>query len=143
MEQTLALEKAKASLNVVKKSKEELKEKYTFFAPVGSTIKRRERGINFTEQNYLSLLKSYNDALMRKKNLEMTSATLKVLNPPAYPIQPEPHGRKNIVLMSLLGSIAFIVGLFLIIELLDRTLRDKIRTERLTGSKLIVKRRHC
>ena len=137
LEQTLALEKAKASLNVVKKSKEELKEKYTFFAPVGSTIKRRERGINFTEQNYLSLLKSYNDALMRKKNLEMTSATLKVLNPPAYPIQPEPHGRKNIVLMSLLGSIAFIVGLFLIIELLDRTLRDKIRTERLTGSKLI------
>ncbi|WP_276965056.1 hypothetical protein [Bacteroides graminisolvens] len=137
LEQTLALEKAKASLNVVKKSKEELKEKYAFFAPVGSTIKRRERGINFTEQNYLSLLKSYNDALMRKKNLEMTSATLKVLNPPAYPIQPEPHGRKNIVLMSLLGSIAFIVGLFLIIELLDRTLRDKIRTERLTGSKLI------
>lgn len=137
LEQTLALEKAKASLNVVKKSKEELKEKYAFFAPVGSTIKRRERGINFTEQNYLSLLKSYNDALMRKKNLEMTSATLKVLNPPAYPIQPEPHGKKNIVLMSLLGSIAFIVGLFLIIELLDRTLRDKIRTERLTGSKLI------
>nr|MBP9602457.1 hypothetical protein [Lutibacter sp.] len=137
LEQTLALEKAKASLNVVKKSKEELKEKYVFFAPVGSTIKRRERGINFTEQNYLSLLKSYNDALMRKKNLEMTSATLKVLNPPAYPIQPEPHGRKNIVLMSLLGSIAFIVGLLLIIELLDRTLRDKIRTERLTGSKLL------
>lgn len=137
LEQTLALEKAKASLNVVKKSKEDLKEKYAFFAPVGSTIKRRERGINFTEQNYLSLLKSYNDALMRKKNLEMTSATLKVLNPPAYPIQPEPHGRKNIILMSLLGSIAFIVGLFLIIELLDRTLRDKIRTERLTGSKLL------
>ena len=137
LEQTLALEKAKASLNVVKKSKEDLKEKYAFFAPVGSTIKRRERGINFTEQNYLSLLKSYNDALMRKKNLEMTSATLKVLNPPAYPIQPEPHGRKNIVLISFLASIAFIVGLFLIIELLDRTLRDKIRTERLTGSKLL------
>ncbi|MBP9579387.1 MAG: hypothetical protein KBE39_07590 [Parabacteroides sp.] len=137
LEQTLALEKAKASLDIVRKSRQDLENRYIFFAPVGSTIKRKERGINFTEANYLSLLKSYNDALMRKKNLEMTSAALKVLNPPAYPIQPEPHGRKNIVLMSLLGSIAFIVGLFLIIELLDRTLRDKIRTERLTGSKLL------
>ena len=67
---------------------------------------------------------------MRKKNLEMTSATLKVLNPPTFPIQPEPNSRRNIVLLAFLGSIAFIIGFFLIIELLDRTLRDKIRTER-------------
>ncbi len=135
--QTLAFEKAKSELDIIQRSRREINDKYIFFAPVGSTLKRKERNINFTEQNYLSLLKSYNDALMRKKNLEMTSATLKVLNPPTFPIQPEPNSRRNIVLLAFLGSIAFIIGFFLIIELLDRTLRDKIRTERLTKSKLL------
>lgn len=135
--QTLAYEKAKSELDVIQRSRQELNNKYVFFAPVGSTIKRKERNINFTEQNYLSLLRAYNEALMRKKNLEMTAATLKVLNPPAYPIQPEPNSRRNLVLLAFLGSIALIIGFFLIVELLDRTLRDKIRTERLTKSKLL------
>ena len=135
--QTLALEKAKSELDIIQRSRADLNDRYVFFAPVGSTIKRKERNINFTEANYLSLLKSYNDALMRKKNLEMTSATLKVLNPPAFPIQPEPNSRRSVVLLAFFGSIAFIIGFFLIIELLDRTLRDKIRAERLTKSKLL------
>lgn len=137
LEQTLAYEKAKASLDVIQKSKEELKDKYAFYAPVGSTLKRKERNINFTEANYLSLLQSYNTALMRKKNLEMTSASLKVLNPPAYPIQPEASNRKKIVIGTFAGSILLIIGFFLFVELLDRTLQDKIRTERLTGHKLL------
>jgi uncharacterized protein involved in exopolysaccharide biosynthesis len=135
--QTLAFEKAKAELDIIKRSRQEINDKYIFFAPVGSTIKRKERYINFTEANYLSLLKSYNDALTRKKNLEMTSATLKVLNAPTFPIQPEPNNRKKIVLIAFFGSISLIFGFFLIIELLDRTLRDKIRTERLTKSRLL------
>ena len=135
--QTLAFEKAKAELDIIKRSRQEINDKYIFFAPVGSTIKRKERYINFTEANYLSLLKSYNDALTRKKNLEMTSATLKVLNAPTFPIQPEPNSRKKIVLIAFFGSISLIFGFFLIIELLDRTLRDKIRTERLTKSRLL------
>jgi len=133
----LQYEKAKSDLEIVQKSRQELTERYAFFAPVGSTIKRQERSINFTEQNYLSVLKSYNDALMRKKNLEMTSATLKVLNPPAFPISPEPTDRRKIVLAAFLGSFLFILGFFLLLELLDRTLRDTIRTQRLTGSKVL------
>ncbi|MCD8081099.1 MAG: hypothetical protein LUF04_12055 [Bacteroides sp.] len=133
----LQYEKAKSDLEIVQKSRNDLDDKYAFFAPVGSTIKRQERSINFTEQNYLSVLKSYNDALMRKKNLEMTSATLKVLNPPAFPISPEPTDRRKIVLAAFLGSFLFILGFFLLLELLDRTLRDTIRTQRLTGSKVL------
>jgi hypothetical protein len=40
-------------------------------------------------------------------------------------------------LLAFLRSIALIIGFFLIGELLDRTFRDKIRTERLTKSKLL------
>lgn len=137
LEQVLIYEKAKSDLAIMKKSREDLHQRYDFFAPVGSTIKRKERNINFTEQNYLSVLKSYNDALMRKKNLEMTSATLKVLNPPAFPIQAEPSERKKIVLTAFGASLILIIGFFMLIEFLDQTLRDRIRTELLTGCKVL------
>ena len=124
LDQTLKFEKAKSDLLIVQKSREDLADKYRHFAPVGSTIKGMERSINFIEQNYLSVLKSYNDALMRRKNLEMTSATLKVLNAPAFPISSMPTPIKKIVMAVCAGTFLFILGFFLILELLDRTLRD-------------------
>ena len=72
---------------------------------------------------------------MRKKNLEMTSAALKVLNPPAYPISTESTNRRKIIYMAFLGSFLFLTGFFLLIEFIDRTLRDSVRTRKLTGSK--------
>ena len=137
LDQVLLYEKAKSDLQVIQKNRRELNEKYEFFAPVGSTIKRKERNINFTEQNYLSVLRSYNDALMRKKNLEMTSATLKVLNPPAFPIQAQPTKRKIIVFAAFFGSFLLILGFFILLELIDRTLHDKVRTELFTNLKVI------
>ena len=86
LEQTLLYEKAKAELKIVQSARRDLNNRYVFFAPVGTTIKQKERSINFTERSYLTVLQSYNEALLRKKNLEMTSATLKVLNEPTYPI---------------------------------------------------------
>lgn len=132
LEQTLLHQKAESDLRVILKSRQELNDKYAFFAPVGSTIKRKERSISFIEENYLSLLKSYNDALMRKKNLEMTSATIKVLNRPAFPISAEPSGRKKMVMTAFAGTFLFILGFFLILELVDHTLRDSVRAFRLT-----------
>lgn len=137
LEQVLVFEKAKSDLQIIQKSRQDLNDKYVYFAPVGSTIKRKERLIDFTERNYLSILESYNHALMRKKNLEMTSATLKVLNPPAYPIAPEPTGRKRIIIIVCIAAFLFILGFFLLVELLDRTLRDKTRAERITGGKVL------
>ena len=130
---TMQLEKAKSDLLIIQDSRRELDKKYSFFAPVGSTIKQKERKINFIEQKYLSVLRSYNDALMRRKNLEMTSAALKVLNAPAYPINPMPTSLKKVVMGAFAGTFLFILGFFLILELLDRTLRDSIRARRLIG----------
>lgn len=137
LEQTLLYEKAKAELLIVQDARRELTEKYVFFAPVGTTIKQKERSINFTERNYLTVLQSYNEALLRKKNLEMTSATLKVLNEPTYPIASNSTNRKQIVIASCVGSFLAIVAFLLLIEMLDRTLRDSTRTKRVTGFNVI------
>lgn len=137
LEQTLMFEKAKAELQIVQEARQELNNRYVFFAPVGTTIKQKERSINFTERNYLTVLHSYNEALLRKKNLEMTSATLKVLNEPTFPIAPNSTNRKQIVMAACAGGFLFIVALLLLIELLDRTLRDAPRTKRVTGYKVV------
>lgn len=137
LEQTLAFEKAKAELSVVQDSRRELNERYVFFAPVGTTIKQKERSINFTERNYLTVLQSYNDALLRKKNLEMTSATLKVLNDATYLISANSTNRKQIVIASCVGTFFFLVLLFILIEFIDRTLRDAPRARKVTGFKIV------
>ena len=137
LEQTLLYEKAKAELLVVQDARRELNDRYVFFAPVGTTIKQKERSINFTERSYLTVLQSYNEALLRKKNLEMTSATLKVLNEPTYPIGSNSTNRKQIVIAACVGSFLIIIAILLLIELLDRTLRDANRTKRVTGFKVI------
>lgn len=137
LEKTLAYEKAKAELAIVQKARQDLNDRYVFFAPVGTTIKQKERSINFTERNYLTVLQSYNEALLRKKNLEMTSATLKVLDEPTYPISPNSTNRKQIVIITCLLSALLIIALVVFIELIDRTLRDASRAYKLTGIKVI------
>lgn len=137
LEQTLLYEKAKAELKIAQEARKELNERYVFFAPVGTTIKQKERIINFTERNYLTMLQSYNEALLRKKNLEMTSATLKVLNEPTYPISSNSTNRKQIIMAACVVIFMIIVAFLLLLEMIDRTLRDANRTKRVTGFKVI------
>lgn len=137
LDQTLLFEKAKAELSIIQKSRSDLSGKYEFFAPVGTTIKRKERVINFSERSYLTTLQSYNEALMRKKNLEMTSAALKVLNPPAYPLAPEASNRKKLVIMACVATFLLLLAFFVLVEFIDRTLRDSIRTRKLTGCQIL------
>ncbi len=133
----LRYEESKAKLEEMNKWKEELDNEYVYYSPIGSTIKRKEREINFTEASYLEILSSLNTARLRQKSVQMTSASLKVLNPPTFPLGSAPTKRKMIVIASTLGSFIFILGYFLLLEILDRTLRDKIKTERLTSGKVI------
>ncbi len=130
-------EKSRAELEVMKMRKTQLDEQYTLFSPVGSTLKRKNREINFSEQSYLSILHALNTARLRQKNLQMSSATLKIINPPTLPINPEPNKRKLIVAAAFLATLFFVTAFFILLELLDRTLRDKLRTERITGGKVI------
>ncbi len=137
LEELLKLEKAKAEIAVLENDKRELDEQYSHFSPIGSTIKRQERSIDFIERNYLSILSSLNAARLRLKSLEMNSASLKLINPPVFPLNAEPSKRRNIVMIAYAGSLVFLLGFFLLTDLLDRTLRDRIRTERITGGVLL------
>ncbi len=129
--------KSQAEMEVVNEWKKSLDDRYVQYAPVGSTLKRKNRLISFTEQSYLAMLQALNTARLRQKNLQMTSATLKIINPPVLPISAEPTKRKMMVAAAFFVTAVFILGFFILLELLDRTLRDKIRAERITGGKVI------
>lgn len=133
----LKFTEAEAKLSVISDWKNELDKEYVYYSPIGSTIKRKEREIDFTETSYLAILSSLNAARLRQKSVQMNSATLKILNPPMYPLASAPTKRKMKVITAFAGSFIFVLGYFLLIELLDHTLRDKIRTERITSGQVI------
>ncbi|OJV22025.1 MAG: hypothetical protein BGO30_09865 [Bacteroidetes bacterium 41-46] len=130
-------EKAYAEMNVMTDVIRKLEDQYAFFSPIGSTLKRIERDISFTEQSYLSVLQSLNAALLRQKTLQMTSANLKPINPPLFPVSPLPTKRRLIVLTSYLISLVFLIAFFILVEIFDRTLRDRYRTERIIPAKVL------
>ena len=66
-------EKAKAEMKVLQEWKDRLDDRYVFYAPVGTTIKRKQREINFTEQSYLSILHGLNMARLKQKSLQIAS----------------------------------------------------------------------
>jgi hypothetical protein len=132
LEQVILLEKTKAELGAMDIMQQSIDQQFIFFSPIGATLDRKDRHIGFIEGNYMEMLKALNAARLRQRNLQMSTAVLRVLNPPMFPLNAQPTNR----MMTLLGSFLltfFMTALyFFIIEMLDRTLRDRMRSERIT-----------
>ena len=132
LEQLLLLEKTKAEMTATDIMKDNLDRQYLFYAPIGATLDRKARHIGFIEGNYMEMLKALNAARMRQRNLQMSTATLRVLNPPMFPLNAQPTNRMMVLLGAFMLTFMLTTLYFLIIEMLDRTLRDRMRSERIT-----------
>lgn len=128
--------KSEAELKVLDTRKKEFEEKYAGFSPVGTEIKRREREIKVTENSYLELLHALNLAYLKKKNIQLTTADLNTVTEPLFPLGANKSKRLLLVIAAFLGSLIFITAYNLLIELIDRTVRDAERAQRLTGMKI-------
>ncbi|MDE6355106.1 MAG: hypothetical protein K2L56_08675 [Prevotella sp.] len=132
LDQVLLLEKTKAEMTAQDIMRQKLDRQILYYAPIGATLDRKDRHIGFIEGNYMEMLKALNAARLRQRNLQMTTATLRVLNPPMFPMNAQPTNRLMILLGAFLLTFILTSLYFLIIELLDRTLRDRMRSERIT-----------
>ena len=132
LEQVLLLEKTKAHESAQDIMRQKLDKEILYYAPIGATVARKDRHISFIEGNYMEMLKALNAARLRQKNLQMTTATLRVLNPPMFPMNAQPTNRMMILLGAFMLTFVLTALYFFIIELLDRTLRDRMRSERIT-----------
>ena len=132
LDQVLLLEKTKAEIASQDIMRTNIDKQFLYYAPIGATLGRKDRHIGFIEGNYMEMLKALNAARLRQKNLQMTTATLRVLNPPLFPMNAQPTNRMMILLGAFLLTFLLTAMYFFIIELLDRTLRDRMRSERIT-----------
>lgn len=132
LDQVLKLEEAKAHESAQDVMRERIDKEFIFYAPIGATLSRKDRHISFIEGNYMSMLGALNSARLRQKNLQMSTATLRVLNPPMFPMNAQPTNRMMTLLGAFMMAFVFTALYFFIIELLDRTLRDRMRSERIT-----------
>ena len=132
LEQVLLLEKTKAEMSAQDIMRQKLDRQILYSAPIGATLDRKDRHISFIEGNYMEMLKALNAARLRQRNLQMTTAKLRVLNPPMFPMNAQPTNRMMILLGAFLLTFILTAMYFFIIELLDRTLRDRMRSERIT-----------
>ncbi|MDD4922868.1 MAG: hypothetical protein PHS30_10385 [Bacteroidales bacterium] len=130
-------EKSKAEISTLKDRKKDIDTEYLRYTPIGPNLKKQEREINVSEESYHTILTHLAQARLQQKNIQMISAALKVVAPPIYPLNAARTKRKLIVLVAFIGSLLFILGFFVILEILDKTIRDKNRAKRLTKANIL------
>ena len=132
LDQVILMEKTKAEMTAQDVMRSKLDKEILYYAPIGATIDRKARHIGFIEGNYMEMLRALNAARLRQRNLQMTTATLRILNPPMFPMNAQPTNRMMILLGAFILTFILTALYFFLIELLDRTLRDRMRSERIT-----------
>ncbi|MCE5175168.1 MAG: hypothetical protein ABFC90_10705 [Bacteroidales bacterium] len=137
LSQVLINEKAKAEISILQERKKEIDVKYVHYTPIGPNLKRQEREITFTEESYHTLLNHLAQAKLQQKSLEMMYSKLNVVSPPVYPLADSGTNRKSIIIIAFFGSLIFIIGCFLILELFDKTIRDKYRATNLSKANVL------
>lgn len=132
LEQVILLEKTKAELSAQDIMRSSIDRQFIFYSPIGATLDRKDRHIGFIEANYMEMLKALNAARLRQRNLQMSTAVLRILNPPMFPMNAQSTNRMMILLASFMLTFLLTALYFFIIEMLDRTLRDRMRSEKIT-----------
>ncbi len=129
--------KAKAEVKVLEARQQDIFDQYSRMSPVGTQVNRKERAIGIAEDNYRTQLRGLTDANLRLKNIEMSTSNLQIVTPPTYPLTDNGRNRLMYILAAFFGSMIFIILYFLLNEILDRTLRDPYRSNRLSGLPVI------
>ena len=134
---TVVFEESKARIMVMENRIRDFQKEYDTFAPLGAILKRIEREINVAEQEYLSLLHGLSLAKLKQQDLQLSS-NIKPIDPPYFPIKPEPSKRKILILIA--GMFGFILVAFAIIlmEYFDSNIKTPGRIEKETGLKVAV-----
>jgi uncharacterized protein involved in exopolysaccharide biosynthesis len=115
-------ENLKAGIVVLGERIKEFQKQYAIYAPAGANIKRIEREISVSEQEFLEILHGLNLAKLKLQDNELSS-NIKAVDPPFYPISPIPTKRTIlIVLGALIGFIIVLFSIF-VLEYFDDTLK--------------------
>ena len=133
---TLAYEQSKAKLGVMGKRKKEFDQEYKRFAPLGATLKKIERQISVSEQEYLELLHGLNMAKLTQQNTELTSK-LNVVDLPYLPLKPIPSKRMLLVVIGFIMGFTVVLAIILANAFINKTLLEPSRARKMIDAPLL------
>jgi len=116
-------ENIKAGLDVLGNRIKEFQKQYSIYAPAGANIKRIEREISVSEQEFLEILHGLNLAKLKMQDNELSS-NIKVVDLPYFPLSPIPTKRKILVLLALVLGFILVLASVLLAEYFDQTLKN-------------------
>lgn len=116
-------ENIKAGLDVLGDRIKEFQKQYSIYAPAGANIKRIEREISVSEQEFLEILHGLNLAKLKMQDNELSS-NIKVVDLPYFPLSPIPTKRKILVLLALVLGFILVLASVLLAEYFDQTLKN-------------------
>lgn len=125
-------ENLKAKIKVMDQQNKRFTDQYATYAPAGATIKRIEREISVSEQGYLELLHGLNLAKLKMQDNELSS-DLKAIDPPFYPLSPNPTKRAILIIAAAFVGGILTLGILLLMEYFDDTLKNIQRASEKIG----------
>jgi succinoglycan biosynthesis transport protein ExoP len=115
-------ENLKAGIDVLGERIKEFQKQYSIYAPAGANIKRIEREISVSEQEFLEILHGLGLAKLKLQDNELSS-NIKAVDPPFFPISPVPTKRKILIIVgAMLGFFIVLITIF-ILEYFDSSLK--------------------
>lgn len=116
-------ENIKAGMKVLSLRMKEFQKQYDVYVPAGSNIKKIEREISVSEQQYLEILRNLNLAKLKMQDNEMAS-DIKIADPPYYPLSPIPTKRKILILVAAFLGFMMALSATIIMEFFNSTLNN-------------------
>ena len=129
-------EDTKAGLEVLGERIKEFQKQYAIYAPAGANIKRIEREISVSEQEFLEILHGLNLAKLKMQDAELSS-TIKPVDPPFFPLSPNPTKRKMLILAAALVGFIIVLSAILATEYFDDTLKNTDRVSKILQLKTV------
>jgi len=122
----IAYEESNAALRVLAERRRQFQQTYEIFAPLGAEMKRFERLIGVTENEFLQLLHDLNLAKLRQQDDEL-STNIKLVDEPYYPLKPQRSKAMILVFLAGILGLAFIIAILIAMEYFDTTIKTPER----------------
>jgi len=119
-------ENVKAGIEVLGERIKEFQKQYAIYAPAGANIKRIEREISVSEQEFLEILHGLNLAKLKMQDNELSS-NIKAVDPPYYPLSPLSTKRKILVIIAAMLGFMLVAASILVMEYFDDTLKNPVK----------------
>lgn len=129
-------EDTKAGIGVLGDRIKEFQKQYAVYAPAGANIKRIEREISVSEQEFLEILHGLNLAKLKMQDAELSS-TIKAVDPPFFPLSPNPTKRKILIIVAALVGFLIVFSSILASEYFDDTLKNTYKVTKIVKLKVL------